>query len=120
MTFTIHLSPVAGGATLSTVHGTAISTYQCPPTCETAAFHSAPGTIRLSEARVGLDYTVTRIPDEDYPLLRYLVKNEILPGQRLSVEDIAGYRGVVDLRRNGNQVALGMDGAARIRVMPVA
>ena len=79
----------------------------------------ASGTMRLSEARAGLDYTVTRIPDEDYPLLRYLVKNEILPGQRVSVEDIASYRGVVDLRRNGNQVSLGMDVAARIRVMPI-
>jgi DtxR family Mn-dependent transcriptional regulator len=80
----------------------------------------APGTMRLSEARAGLEYTVTRIPDEDYPLLRYLVENEILPGQRVRVEDIAGYRGVVDLRRNGNQVSLGMDVAARIRVTPVA
>ena len=78
----------------------------------------APGTIRLSEAKSGLEYLVTRIPDEDYPLLRYLVENQILPNQQVLVEDIAGYRGVVDLRRNGNQVSIGMEVAARIRVKP--
>ena len=79
----------------------------------------APGTIRLSEAKSGLTYEVVRIPDEDYPLLRFLVENLILPKQRVSVEDIAEYRGVVDLLRNGDKVSLGMEVAARIRVKPV-
>jgi DtxR family Mn-dependent transcriptional regulator len=79
----------------------------------------AAGTIRLSEAKSGLAYLVTRIPDEDYPLLRYLVENQILPNQLVLVEDIAMYRGVVDLRRNGHQISIGMEVAARIRVKPV-
>ncbi len=86
---------------------------------ETGLRKEAPGTIKLSEAKAGLDYIVVRIPDEDYPLLRFLVENSILPQQRVSVDDIAEYRGVVDLRRNGEKVSLGMEVAARVRVRPV-
>ncbi len=77
-----------------------------------------PGTTRLSDAKSKTAYVVTRIPDEDFPLLRYLVENQILPGQRISVEDVANYRGVVDVARNGEKVSLGMDVASRIRVRP--
>ena len=52
------------------------------------------------------------------PLLHYLVDNEILPGALVAIEDIAEYRGVVDLIRDGNHVSLGMEVAARIRVWP--
>ena len=78
----------------------------------------APGTTRLSDAKSDTDYVVTLIPDEDFPLLKYLVENRILPGQRISVEDVANYRGVVDLARNGENISLGMDVASRIRVRP--
>lgn len=85
---------------------------------ETGIRASDPGAVRLSEAKRGAAYTVTRIPDEDFPLLSYLVDNEVLPGQLIVVDDIAGYRGVVDLSRDGTKVSLGMDVAARIRVEP--
>ena len=77
-----------------------------------------PGTMRLSDAKSRVDYVVTRVPDEDFPLLEYLVSNRILPGERVSVEDVAGYRGVVDILHGGTKVSLGMDVAARIRVRP--
>ena len=77
-----------------------------------------PGSLRLSETGAGQMYTVLRIPDEDFPLLHYLVDNEILPGAKVTIEDIAEYRGVVDLIRDGNHVSLGMEVAARIRVRP--
>ena len=75
-----------------------------------------PSALRLSEARPGASYTVTRIPDEDYPLLSYLVETEVLPGETIVVEDIAEYRGVVDISRKESRISLGMDVAARIRV----
>jgi Fe2+ transport system protein FeoA len=56
------------------------------------------------------------VPDEDYPLLSYLVENEILPGREVEIEDIAAYRGVVDLHHGDTHVSLGMDVAARVRV----
>ena len=79
---------------------------------------SDPDVRRLSEAKKGSAYVVIRIPDEDFPLLSYLVESEVLPGQRIIVEDMAGYRGVVDINCNGSNVSLGMDVAARIRVKP--
>ena len=77
-----------------------------------------PGSLRLSEAKPGQNYTVLRIPDEDYPLLSYLVESEILPGSPILVEDIATYRGVVDIQRDHTRISLGMEVAARIRVTP--
>ena len=79
---------------------------------------SDPDMLRLSEAKKGSAYVVMRIPDEDVPLLSYLVESEVLPGQRIIVEVMAGYRGVVDISRNGAKISLGMDVAAFIRVKP--
>jgi DtxR family Mn-dependent transcriptional regulator len=76
----------------------------------------APGMLRLSEAKAGAKYVILRVPDEDFPLLCYLVENEILPGREVEIEDIASYRGVVDLHRDGTHVSLGMEVAARVRV----
>ena len=87
---------------------------------DTSLQTSDPGTLRLSEAKKGPAYFVTRIPDEDFPLLSYLVKSKVLPGERIAVEEIAAYRGVVDISRSGQQVSLGMDVAARIWVREAA
>ncbi len=76
----------------------------------------APGTLRLSEAKAGNKYVIMRVPDEDFPLLSYLVENQILPGREVEIEDIASYRGVVDLRHSDIHVSLGMEVAARVRV----
>ena len=81
---------------------------------------SDPGAFRLSEAKKGPTYVVTRIPDEDFPLLSYLVKSDVLPGRRIAIEEVADYRGVVDVSREGQQVSLGMDVASRIWVREVA
>ena len=77
---------------------------------------SDPGTLRLSEAKKGPAYVVTRIPDEEFPLLSYLVKSDLLPGEHILIEENADYRGVVDVVRDGQKVSLGMDVAARIWV----
>ena len=87
---------------------------------ETELRTSDPGALRLSEAKRGVTYAVTRIPDEDLPLLSYLVDNQVLPGRLIVVDDIAGYRGVVDISRDGTKVSLGTDVAARIRVKPTS
>ena len=79
-----------------------------------------PGTFPLSQAQPGRGYVVVRIPDVDYPLLRFLVGSYILPGQRIEVAEVAGYRGVVDLTVAGERVSLGMEQAARIRVRAAA
>jgi DtxR family Mn-dependent transcriptional regulator len=77
-----------------------------------------PGMLRLSEAKTGIRYIILRVPDEDFPLLCYLVENDILPGREISIDDIAPYRGVVDIDHGGTHVSLGMEVAARVRVRP--
>lgn len=78
----------------------------------------ADGIIRLSDGTTGLGYVITRIPDEDYPLLSFLVNNRILPGRRISVAENAPYRGVVDITIGDEKISLGMDVASRIKVAP--
>lgn len=76
-------------------------------------------SIKLSEATQGKSYSIIRIPDEDYPLLSFLVANQILPGQQILVEERAAYRGVVDISHGQSSLSLGMDVAGRIRVKAI-
>lgn len=85
---------------------------------EVAPRAEPPGTLPLSDTQPGASYVVLRIPDEDYPLLRFLVHNDVLPDRDIAVEENAPYRGVVDLRRDGHRISVGMDVARRIRVRP--
>ena len=87
---------------------------------ETELRPDPPDILPLSQAASGSTYTVVRIPDEVYSLLRFLVRNKILPGQRVRVAEVAPYRGVVDLERDSEKVSVGIDVAARIRVKPTA
>lgn len=73
----------------------------------------------LNKALGSRNYTVARIPDEVHSLLKFLVQNKILPGQQIRVNEVAPYRGVVDLERDEEKISLGIDVAARIRVKPV-
>jgi DtxR family Mn-dependent transcriptional regulator len=79
-----------------------------------------PEVVPLSNAATGQEYVVVRIPDEDYPLLSYMVAQKILPDQRVLVLESAPYRGVVDLECEGKTVSLGLEVATRIRVRPIA
>lgn len=87
---------------------------------ETQPRPEPPDVAPLSQATAGAEYTVVRIPDETYSLLRFLVANKVLPGQRVTVAEVAPYRGVVDLERNGEKVSVGMEVATRIRVRPAS
>ncbi len=75
--------------------------------------------LKLDQAKNGKEYVVARIPDEDYTLLCFLVKNRILPNETVRVQENAPYRGVVDLELGGSSVSIGRAVAARIRVRPV-
>ena len=83
---------------------------------DTALRTADPDVLPLSTAKSGVEYVVVRIPDEELPLLTYLVESAVLPGARITVEDVASYRGVVDVMRGDARVSLGLDVAARIRV----
>ncbi|MDE2765761.1 MAG: metal-dependent transcriptional regulator [Chloroflexota bacterium] len=77
-----------------------------------------PGAVKLSETAVGERCEIRQIPDEDYPLLKYMVDNGVLPGQAVTVADNAPYRGVIDLDVDGRRVSIGIEVAQRVRVAP--
>ena len=95
-----------------------------PKTCPFG--HPIPGSgyvlpqnsCRLDEAPTGQVVVVDRIPEDDQPLLRYLVNNGIMPTSEIQVVEAAPYRGVITLRSNGNHVVLAYEVASRIRVCP--
>ena len=79
-----------------------------------------PGAVRLSEAVAGERCEIRQIPDEDYPLLKYMVDNGVLPGQAVTIADNAPYRGVIDLDVDGRSVSIGIEVAHRVRVAPAS
>jgi DtxR family Mn-dependent transcriptional regulator len=85
---------------------------------ETTLRTETKGVLPLNMATGSRDYIVVRIPDEVHSLLKFLVQNKILPGQKIRVNEVAPYRGVVDLERDEAKISVGIDVAARIRVKP--
>ena len=91
-----------------------------PTTCPFG--HPIPGNdytpdgdiIPLSKAKVGTTYFIDRIPDEEQPLLEYLVKNNFIPNQKIVVKDLAQYRGIINILCNDNEVTVSYDVASRI------
>ena len=78
-----------------------------------------PGSLRLSESKKQKKYQILQIPDEDFPLLKFLVDQKILPGETISVVDNAPYRGVVDLIHSDSSISIGIEVANRIRVLGI-
>ncbi len=75
--------------------------------------------ISLNTGVENLQYVVCRVPEEDTVLLKYLVDNEILPDNTVSVVENAAYRGIIVIQNSvGASVPLGIDVATRIIVAP--
>ena len=95
-----------------------------PTTCPFG--HPMPGsgyvapsnTVRLDSVAPGRQVVVDRIPEDDQALLQYLVANSVIPGQAVTVNEAAPYRGVIKLVCGGNDVVLGYEVASRIWVLP--
>lgn len=76
--------------------------------------------VRLRDVSGGTQFSVVRIPDEDYPLLKFLVDSGVLPGRLGSALEVACYRGVVDLQIGDGRISLGLEVASRILVRPIS
>ena len=72
----------------------------------------------LDKSEVGEQLVIHSIPEDDQALLKYLVDNSLVPGQPVSVKDVAATRGVITLQCNGRDVVFSYDVAAKIRVRP--
>ncbi|MGI8974434.1 MAG: metal-dependent transcriptional regulator [Gaiella sp.] len=70
----------------------------------------------LASLEPGDQTTVTRVPDRDGELLRYLAELELLPGARVEVVLQAPFGGPVTVRSGGREHALARELAASIGV----
>jgi DtxR family transcriptional regulator, Mn-dependent transcriptional regulator len=70
----------------------------------------------LSTLEPGAKAVVTRVPDGDGELLRYLDKLRLTPGNRVEVRDSAPFEGPVTVRVGGEEHAISRELAARIAV----
>ena len=95
-----------------------------PTTCPFG--HPIPGSgyssdqpsTSLDKSETGEQLVVHSIPEDDPALLKYLVGNNLVPGQPVDVKDAAATRGVITLRCMGVDVVFSYDVAAKIRVRP--
>ena len=96
-----------------------------PTTCPFG--HPIPGseytsnrsTVSLNKAKVGEDYLVDMVPEDDMDLLGYFVDNEFLPGAHIQVSDLSKARGVITLNLGNKELVFGMGISNLIRVTPV-
>jgi DtxR family Mn-dependent transcriptional regulator len=78
-----------------------------------------PGNVvTLDNAPTGVDMVINRIPEDDVELVKYLVETGVLPGVRVTVEEVAPFRGIVSLTVGGRAAVLGYAVANRIMLSP--
>jgi DtxR family Mn-dependent transcriptional regulator len=77
---------------------------------------AATTTTPLSTLEAGAKAVVSRVPDGDGELLRYLTKLKLTPGSRLEVKESAPFDGPVTVRVGGADHAISRELAAQISV----
>ena len=75
-------------------------------------------SVSLVKSRSGQRLVIDRVPEDDQALLEYLVGAGLVPGQEVTVKEVALSRGVVTLDCDGSVVVFSYDVAAKIRVRP--
>jgi DtxR family Mn-dependent transcriptional regulator len=70
----------------------------------------------LSTLEPGAKAVVSRVPDGDGELLRYLAQIQLTPGNRIEVRDSAPFEGPLTVRVGGEDHAISRELAARIAV----
>lgn len=83
-----------------------------------SGFKQSNGVVTLDQAPNGSDMIIDRVPEDDEELVKYLVESGVLPGVRVTVDDVAPYRGVVSLTVDGKAAVLGYAVANRIMLRP--
>ena len=72
----------------------------------------------LDHAQPGIGYCVDRVPEEDQELLRFLVEQGVLPRKTVTVVEASPHRGIITIKTEQGEGALGYGVATRIWVRP--
>ena len=73
-----------------------------------SSYEPKDGLLTLDEAKVGVSYTVDRLPEDDRELLEYFVVNGFLPGSNFSVTDCSIPRGIITLNCGGQELVFSL------------
>ena len=95
-----------------------------PKTCPFG--HPVPGSgysspqdaVSIDQAVPGMELVVDRVPEDDQSLLEYMVANRLIPGEVVSVLEMATSRGVITLQCGGIQMAFSYEVASKIWARP--
>ena len=95
-----------------------------PDTCPFG--HPIPGSgykpnknsVALDTVTDGMEMVIDSVPEDDQALLEYFVEKNILPGQKIRINEAAESRGVITLDCGDEEVVFSYDIAAKIRVYP--
>ena len=95
-----------------------------PKTCPFG--HPVPGSgysspldaVSIDQATPGMELVVDRVPEDDQSLLEYMVANRLIPGEVVSVLEMATSRGVITLQCGGIQMAFSYEIASKIWARP--
>ena len=74
--------------------------------------------VTLDAAKLGIQYLVDRVPEENEDLLKFLIQSAIIPKHVLTVREVAPYRGIISIETEISEIALGYEAATRIWVRP--
>ena len=64
-------------------------------------------SFRLNEAEIGQQLEIDKIPVDDEVLLEHLVRNQVIPGNEIEVNEINTSTGIISFRCMGEGVVVG-------------
>ena len=103
----VHIRERLGNPTTCPFGGPIPGSGYVPPTGQKLA---------LDQVQPGVDYCVDRVPEEDPELLRFLVEQGILPRRTITVVEASPHRGIITIKTEQGEGALGYGVAAKIWV----
>lgn len=78
-----------------------------------------PATVLLATLKQGDERVIDGVQEEaeeDAALMRFLQQNELKPGKRLRVVEVASYNSTMTVEVEGRRVVLGLPAAQELRV----
>jgi DtxR family Mn-dependent transcriptional regulator len=72
--------------------------------------------IPLSETSINKTYVISKIPPENSEFVDFLHKNDIIPGSKITIEEISDTRGIINIKVNKKTLDLALNVARTIWV----